>query len=155
MPCLTTKPHYDDLLRSQLRLQNDGLNGVFSLCDDQFPASGTDSSQNDDFPPADWQFQNGHRVNKMAPCCFLRWIPRKTATENGCPMEDLHWTVNFKPFCGLNRRSLCCRVRRSGSHKIESTQRNEHPSLVPAPANLAVQKHANASRSIGTTSVGR
>ena len=30
--------------------------------------------------------------------------------------------------------------------KIESTQGSELPSLVPAPANLAVQKHANASR---------
>ncbi|XP_072857776.2 nucleoside diphosphate-linked moiety X motif 6 isoform X3 [Pogona vitticeps] len=38
-------------------------------------------------------FENGHRVNKMAPRCFLGRIPRKTATENGRPMEDLCWTT--------------------------------------------------------------
>ncbi|XP_078248542.1 ankyrin repeat domain-containing protein 45 isoform X7 [Pogona vitticeps] len=43
-------------------------------------------------PSADRRFQNGRRVNKMAPCCFLGQIPRKTATENGHPMEDLCWT---------------------------------------------------------------
>ena len=48
--------------------------------------------------------------------------------------------------CGLNRRRLCCRVRRPSSRKIESTRQSELPSPVPAPANLAVRKHANASR---------
>ena len=52
-------------LQSQLRLQNDGLNGGISLCDDRFPAWGTNSSQNDYFSTADWQFQNGRQVNKM------------------------------------------------------------------------------------------
>ena len=105
VPRFTIAPHYDEtalrrncitaiFLRLQLRSQNNGLNGVFSLCDDWFPASGTDSSQNDDFPPADQWFQNGTRVNKMAPRCVFGQIPRKTATENGRPMEDLHWTVS-------------------------------------------------------------
>ena len=91
----TTK-HWTSCIE-QLRSQNNGLNGVFSLCDDWFPASGTDSSQNDDFRTADLQFQNGRRVNKMAPRCFLGRIPRCTGTENGCPMEDLRWTVSFQP----------------------------------------------------------
>ena len=77
--------------------QNDGLNRGFSLCDDGFPASGTDSSQNDDFQTADRWFQNGCRVNKMAPRCFLGRIPHCTGSENGRAMEDLHWTVSFKP----------------------------------------------------------
>ena len=53
-----------------LRSQNDGLNGFFSLCDDRFPASGNDSSQNDNFPTADRLFQNGRWVNKMPPAVF-------------------------------------------------------------------------------------
>ena len=36
--------------------------------------------------------------------------------------------------------------QKTSSHKFESTRRNERPSPVPAPANLAVRKHANASR---------
>ena len=84
-------------LRLQLWSQNHGPNWVFSLCNDWFPASGTNSLQNDDFKAADWRFQNGHWVNKMAPRCFLSWIPRKTGSENSCPMEDLRWTVSFDP----------------------------------------------------------
>ena len=34
---------------------------------------------------------------KMAVHCFLGWIPHKTGSENGCPMEDLRWTVSFDP----------------------------------------------------------
>ena len=68
---------------------------VFSLCDDRFPASGTDSLQNNVFLTADWQFQNGCWVIKMAPRCVEGQIPRYTGTENGCRMEDLHWTVSF------------------------------------------------------------
>ena len=37
----------------------------------------------------------------------------------------------------------------------KTSSHSECPSLVPAPANLAVRKHANASRLIGNTSVGR
>ena len=58
------------LLHSQKRSQNDVPYGGISLCDDRFPASGTDSSQNDDFRTADRRFQNGHRVIKMAPAVF-------------------------------------------------------------------------------------
>ena len=47
-------------LQLQLRSQNDGLNGGISLCDDRFPASGTDSLQNDVFLTADRRFQNGY-----------------------------------------------------------------------------------------------
>ena len=80
-----------------LQSQNDGLNRLFLLCDDQFPASGTDSLHNDNFPTADRRFQNGRWVNKMAPRCFLGRIPRKAATENVHPMEDLCWAVSFQP----------------------------------------------------------
>ena len=53
-----------------LRSQNNVSYGGISLSDDWFPASGTDSSQNDDFPRADGLFQNGHQVNIMAPAVF-------------------------------------------------------------------------------------
>ena len=80
-----TKLHYDD------------LNLVFSLCDDRFPALGTNSSQNDDFPPADRWFPNGCRVNKMTPLCFLGRIPLKAATKNGGSSLDgefpAHWNA--------------------------------------------------------------
>ena len=46
---------------------------------------------------ADRRFQNGHRVIKMAPRCVFGWIPRYTSSENGHRMEDLRWTVSFKP----------------------------------------------------------
>ena len=85
------------ILRLQLRSQNDGLSGGISLCDDQFPASGTDSSQNNVFLTADWRFQNGHRVIKMAPHCVYGRIPRYTGSEKGHRMEDLRWTVSFYP----------------------------------------------------------
>ena len=45
------------------------LNGFFPLCNDRFPASGTDSSHYDDQKQLIVGFQNGHRVYKMAPRC--------------------------------------------------------------------------------------
>ena len=67
VPRFTITPHYDESA-SRRRFCN-GLNRVFSLCDDRFPALGTDSSQNDVFLTADRRFQNGYRVIKMAPHC--------------------------------------------------------------------------------------
>ena len=87
-------------------MQNDVSYGGISLCDDRFSASGTDSSQNDDFPTADWRFQNGHRVNKMAPRCFLGRIPDCTGSENNRPMEDLRWTVSLSPLEHILRFSM-------------------------------------------------
>ena len=56
------------------------------------------------------------------------------------------WAKPQKPVLQGQKTSSC---------KIESTRQSELPSLVPAPTNLAVRKHVNASRQIGTTSVGR
>ena len=80
--------------------------------------------------------------------------PKGLGTGNKSKAQDRTKAYKYSPLrfkgtwwrCGLNRRSLCCRVRRPSSRKIESTRRSELPSLVPAPVNLAVRKHANARR---------
>ena len=63
-------------LRSQLWLQNDGLNGFF-----RFVMISTLLREPILHKTADRRFQNGHRVNKMAPRCFLGWIPCCTGTK--------------------------------------------------------------------------
>ena len=72
-------------LLSQLRSQNNGLNGGISLSDDRFPASETNFRFT--IIKNSWSsgFQNGHQVLKMAPRCVLGRIPRYTGTENDRP----------------------------------------------------------------------
>ena len=79
-------------LWSQLRLQNDGLNGGISFSDDWFPASGTHFRFTTIKNSWLLGFQNGHRVLKMTPHCAYGQIPHYTGTENGHHMEDLRWT---------------------------------------------------------------
>ena len=66
------------------------LNEENLLYDDRFPASGTDSSLNDNFKTADRRLSKWPpAVQNGSPLC-LGWIPRFTGTGKWRPMEDLH-----------------------------------------------------------------
>ena len=58
---------------------------AFLLNVDQFPASGTNFSLNDDQKQLIVQFQNGRLLCKMAPRCALGRIPRITGTGKWPP----------------------------------------------------------------------
>ena len=60
-------------------------------------ASGTDSRKVMIFGQLISSFKMATGLKNMVPRCFLGQIPRCTGSENGHPMEDLHWTVSFQP----------------------------------------------------------
>ena len=97
VPCLTTKPHYDELFAIAKAIALRCFKWGFFSLRWSGPCFGNRFLQNDDFQPADQPFQNGCQVKKMAPCSFLGWIPRCTGSKNGHAMDDLRWTVSFKP----------------------------------------------------------
>ena len=88
-------PLHDDVFAIAIAIAKQCFNGFFSLCDDRFPASGTNFGFTTISKQLIGRFQNGCQLKKMAHHCFLGWIPRFTGTKNGRRMEDLRWTSRY------------------------------------------------------------
>ena len=83
------------------------LNGENSLYDDRFPASGTDSSLNNDFKTADQWLSKWLPAVQNGSLLCLGWIPRLTGTGKWPPygVSSLHDEV-FRPLERIERFSM-------------------------------------------------
>ena len=71
------------------------MGGNWCLLLQDLPASGTDFRFTMISKQLIIGFQNGCRLKKMAPRCFLGQIPRFTGTKNSRRMEDLGWMSTY------------------------------------------------------------